>query len=462
MLVTGDLSRNRLTVFFRLLLAIPHFIWVGLWGIVAVLAAIANWFAVLLTGKAPAGLHRFLTSYVNYVTHVYAYVSVAANRYPGFTGERGYEVDLEFDPPARQNRWTVLFRLILAVPALLLAVVMVGGGGGGYYSSGSGADTSSSSTGTNLRVTGLLAAAAVVMWFYSLVRGRAPEGVVRLSWYTIHYAAQAYAYAFVLTDRYPNSDPAVLGVPRRPPPHPIVLRVPTDELERSRITVFFRLALAFPHFVWLALWSILALIVAILNWIATVFAGRSPAAFHRFLGAFIRYGAHVTAFVSLVANPFPGFAGTPGSYPVDVEIAGPERQNRLSTLFRFILVIPAFLIGAGLSAALYVVAFLGWWASLFTGRMPRGLRNLGAFSIRYSAQVNAYGLGLLTDRYPYGGPPADAESVPEAPPGEGPLDWEPPVAPPDAPPSLADPTDPRGVWKDPPFVNKPVETEPSD
>ena len=35
--------------------------------------------------------------------------------------------------------------------------------------------------------------------------------------------------------------------------------------------------------------------------------------------------------------------------------------------------------------------------------MPEGLRNLGAVSLRYTAQVNAY-LFLLTDRYPYSAP----------------------------------------------------------
>jgi len=39
LVVTDDLQRNRLTVFFRLILAIPHLIWVTVWGIVAALAA---------------------------------------------------------------------------------------------------------------------------------------------------------------------------------------------------------------------------------------------------------------------------------------------------------------------------------------------------------------------------------------------------------------------------------------
>jgi hypothetical protein len=40
---------------------------------------------------------------------------------------------------------------------------------------------------------------------------------------------------------------------------------------------------------------------------------------------------------------------------------------------------------------------------LFTGRMPRGLRNLLAWWLRYGAQTYGYAL-LLTPRYPYSGP----------------------------------------------------------
>src|SRR4051812_41700316 len=57
LVVRDDLERTRLTVFFRLILAIPHFIWLTLWTIAAVFAAIANWFATLFEGTPPQALH---------------------------------------------------------------------------------------------------------------------------------------------------------------------------------------------------------------------------------------------------------------------------------------------------------------------------------------------------------------------------------------------------------------------
>ena len=162
-----------------------------------------------------------------------------------------------------------------------------------------------------------------------------------------------------------------------------------DDGRRSRLTVFFRLLLAIPHFVWLALWTIAAFLAAIANCFVALIRGRSADALHRFLAAYVRYYAHLTAFVTLVANPFPGFAGSPG-YPVDIVVDPPERQNRWITLFRGFLAIPAFLITGALSVVLFVIAFLGWFAALATGRMPTGLRNLGAFAVRYHSQTNAY------------------------------------------------------------------------
>src|SRR6059036_1113816 len=85
LVVYDDLGRNRLTVFFRLLLAIPHFVVVSLWGIVAVLAVIVAWFVGIFTGSVPEGLHDFIASFVRYSTRVAAYVYLLADPWPPFS-----------------------------------------------------------------------------------------------------------------------------------------------------------------------------------------------------------------------------------------------------------------------------------------------------------------------------------------------------------------------------------------
>jgi Domain of unknown function (DUF4389) len=55
LIVSDDLQRSLPTLFFRLPLVIPHLIWLALWGVVAFLAVIANWFATLFAGvRRPA------------------------------------------------------------------------------------------------------------------------------------------------------------------------------------------------------------------------------------------------------------------------------------------------------------------------------------------------------------------------------------------------------------------------
>ena len=121
-LVLGDdLERSRVTVFFRILLSLPFLIWLGVWAIAAVFATLVNWVATLVRGQSPTPLHGFLARFVGFATHTYAYLNLATEPLPAFNGKPGYPVDLEIDPPARQNRWTVAFRLVLALPALAIA-----------------------------------------------------------------------------------------------------------------------------------------------------------------------------------------------------------------------------------------------------------------------------------------------------------------------------------------------------
>jgi hypothetical protein len=406
--IEDDLSRSRLTVFFRLLLAIPHIVWLLLWSIAAFVATLLNWLVTLVTGRPPAGLHRFLSRYVRYATHVYAYLTLAASPFPGFTGDPdSYPIDLEIDPPARQRRLVTLFRLLLALPALLLVAVIGGGGGGG---GGTGRSGEYDSYSWAFQGGGLLTVIAFLAWFACLARGRMPRGFRNALAWGLRYSAQVWGYLLVLTDSYPNSEPWLPVDAGAAPPHPIRIGV-TDDRRRSRLTVFFRLLLALPHLVWFTLWSIAAWLVAIASWFATLALGRTPRPLHAFLAAFVRYQTQLDAYLWLVANPFPGFTGAPG-YPVELDITPPERQSRWITGFRLLLAVPALAVVGALWIVLLVAAFLGWFASLVTGRMPEGLRDLGVWVLRYWGQVNGY-LYLLTDRYPYSGPPVEELPEPE-------------------------------------------------
>ena len=180
--------------------------------------------------------------------------------------------------------------------------------------------------------------------------------------------------------------------------HPIRLIV-NDDLQRTRLTVFFRLILAIPLFLWFTLWAVIATLALIVNWFATLAIGRSPDGLHGFLATFLRFTTHVRAYVLLIADPYPGFTGREGSYPIDLEIDPPEDQNRLTVFFRIILAIPALLLTNILSNLSQLLAVFSWFIALVMGRVPEGLRNFAALALRFETQTYAYVL-LLTGKYP--------------------------------------------------------------
>ncbi len=405
LVVRDDLERDHVTVAFRFVLCLPHIVWLVLWGLAANVVAFILWLAVLIEGKAPEILHDFVAGYVRYATHVGAFFLLAADSPPSFRGSPGYAVDVEVDPPARQGRPGALFRLILVMPALLLAATL----GAGFAWSAVGA-LATFGVALLYAGVGLAGTAAVLMWFSALVQGRAPQGLRDITAYALGYSAQTTGYMLLLTDRYPSSDPSLVDPLPELPEHPV--RAIVDEgLERSRLTTLFRLLLAIPHVVWIVLWSILIPFATLAAWIVALLTARVPSSIHHFLAAYVRYAIHLGAYVYVVGRKFPGFTGREGSYAIDVRIEAPQPQNRWKTLFRSALAIPALLVAAALGSVLFVAAVFGWWVSLLTGRMPEGLRNLGASCLRYNAQTYAYML-LLTDRYPHATPVLTGQAPP--------------------------------------------------
>lgn len=109
-------------------------------------------------------------------------------------------------------------------------------------------------------------------------------------------------------------------------------------------------------------------------------------------------------------------------YPVAFEVEPLyTRRNRLTTAFRLLLAIPHLILvgGVGVGAATTqgdtqtstgsesgllgavagILAIVSWFAIVFTGRQPRGLRSFIGFYLRWRARVFAYIL-LLQDAYP--------------------------------------------------------------
>ena len=76
-----------------------------------------------------------------------------------------------------------------------------------------------------------------------------------------------------------------------------------------------------------------------------------------------------------------------------------EDRDRVTTFFRLFMVIPHLLVLAVLGLAAFVCIVVAFFAVLFTGSWPDGLRTFVVNVFGWSIAVQAYFM-LLTDEYP--------------------------------------------------------------
>jgi Domain of unknown function (DUF4389) len=191
-------QRNRLTAFFRLILVIPVAILLYLYAIVAGLAIVIAWFAIVFTAHYPRVLYDFVAGYTRFVTRVTAYAALLCDPYPPFGGgpDPQYPVRMEFAGPLEEySRLKTLFRIILGIPILILRYVM----------------------GLLIEVGGVAA------WFVILVTGKMPRGLFDVMVLGNSYTARSDAYLYLLTETYPpfqDEQTRMAGTTTEPPAAP--------------------------------------------------------------------------------------------------------------------------------------------------------------------------------------------------------------------------------------------------
>jgi hypothetical protein len=67
--------------------------------------------------------------------------------------------------------------------------------------------------------------------------------------------------------------------------------------------------------------------------------------------------------------------------------------------FRIIMAIPLLIVGIVYAMIMTILMLLAWFAVLFTGSYPEGMRNFVIGSSRFFTRVTVY-VFLLTDEYP--------------------------------------------------------------
>jgi len=77
--------RDRVSVAFRIILAIPHIIAVWVLGVAWAFTTVIAWFAILFTGRYPEALYGFAVGVFRWGTRVEAYLLLLNDDYPPFS-----------------------------------------------------------------------------------------------------------------------------------------------------------------------------------------------------------------------------------------------------------------------------------------------------------------------------------------------------------------------------------------
>ena len=193
--------RDRLSIGFRAILAIPHLIiaggpialavgwsWQtepgathewgatgGVLGAVAAVAAMISWFAILFTGKHPDGLWNLAAFYLRWRVRATAYMALLRDEYPPF-GDAPYPASLVIGaPPAPRDKLSVALRCFLVFPHLIAL----------FFLSIAWCVTT------------------IIAWFAILFTGRYPESLEQFGLGVFRWNIRVEAYALLLHDEYP-------------------------------------------------------------------------------------------------------------------------------------------------------------------------------------------------------------------------------------------------------------------
>lgn len=162
--------------------------------------------------------------------------------------------------------------------------------------------------------------------------------------------------------------------------------------------------LAFPHFVVLWGLNIAAAAVGFLSWFAILFTGRMPEGFFNFLAMHQRYQWRVMSYVLFMREQYPAFdfttsAQDPGGDPATLSVQPAPTLSRLLIFVKWLLVIPQFFVLLFVGIAAYVVVIIAFFAVLFTGSWPEGMRRFIIGVERWGNRVYMY-MYYMTDQYP--------------------------------------------------------------
>ena len=177
-------------------------------------------------------------------------------------------VQAGFGSPQRQNRWTVAFRFILAIPQLFWFLLR-----------------------------GIAAFFAVVVgWFAALFMGRLPRPIATFLSNYIVYVTRLYSYLWLMNDTYPPFSSH--------DEYSVNLDIPVSNVRR--LAVLFRIFLLIPAGIVNSLLTSGMEIASVFIWLIVLVNGSMPTPLFEAIAAILRFQARIFAYAGMINGKYPG------------------------------------------------------------------------------------------------------------------------------------------------------------
>lgn len=175
-----DRDMDKLTTFFRLFVAIPILIILGMlngYGGTATFVSLPTALMILFRQKYPRWWFDWNLALARFVIRVSSYIALLTDVYPSTDDEQAVHLDIRYpDTRAELKRWMPLVKWFLAIPHLIVLWLL-------YI---------------------VVILFIIIAWFTILFTGRYPRDLFNFVVGVFRWHLRVMAYAFLLTtDRYP-------------------------------------------------------------------------------------------------------------------------------------------------------------------------------------------------------------------------------------------------------------------
>jgi hypothetical protein len=167
--------------------------------------------------------------------------------------------------------------------------------------------------------------------------------------------------------------------------------------------LFVKWVLALPHLIVAGALSYLGMILAYIGYFVVAFTGEMPTGIFRLMEISFKWSARTYGWLIGYTDDYPPFETDP-QYPVDVKLERPIHPSKgwaVAGIFfiKAIALLPHFIALAFVGLAAALATWFGYWAVVFTGRLPVGIQDFVAGTAQWYVRVYAF-LGGITDEYP--------------------------------------------------------------